>query len=76
MSSQGPDQGLEGIGVRRAKVMSAGALVEVAGLGDREIHLGDRIALVGSIVMADGLAGTALGEAPLPGDDPDLLPGW
>jgi hypothetical protein len=68
---------LEGRGVRRAKVVSAGALVEVAALGDREIHLGDRIALAGSVVIAHRVAGVArAGDMPECADDPDLLPWW
>ena len=36
---------LEGLGVRRAKVMAAGELVEITPLGTGEIHLGDRVDL-------------------------------
>jgi hypothetical protein len=36
---------LEDVGMRRAKVLAGGALVEVATLGGGELHLGDRIAL-------------------------------
>jgi hypothetical protein len=36
---------VEGIGVRRAKVIAAGELVEIAPLGSGEVHLGDRIDL-------------------------------
>jgi hypothetical protein len=36
---------LEGTGVRRAKVVSGGAVIEVATIGGAEIHLGDRILL-------------------------------
>jgi hypothetical protein len=58
---------LESRGVRRAKIVAAGALVEVAALGGGEIHLGDRIpfdpppvipgaqAAVGSIELDDTL---------------------
>jgi hypothetical protein len=35
---------LQTAGVRRAKIMAAGRIVEVAALGGGEIHLGDRIA--------------------------------
>jgi hypothetical protein len=68
---------LEGLGVRRAKVVSAGALVEVAALGDGEIHLGDRIALAGPLVIAGGVAPAGARVDPVAyADDPDLLPGW
>ena len=36
---------LEGVGVRRAKVIADGELLELAPVGSGEIHLGDRVDL-------------------------------
>ena len=60
---------LEGLGVRRAKVVAAGALVEVATLGGGEIHLGDRIAFdLQRMIPLAGMAGPIELEDPLKSD--------
>jgi hypothetical protein len=69
---------LEGLGMRRAKVVAAGALVEVATLGGGELHLGDRIAfdLQRTIPLA-GIAGPADLEDLLDlTDDTDRFSWW
>jgi hypothetical protein len=70
---------LEGFGVRRAKVVAAGALVEVAALGGGEIHLGDRISfdLHRMIPMTYAVtAATELEDLVDAPDDTDALSGW
>ena len=73
---------LEGAGVRRAKVIAAGAIVEVAALGGGEIHLGDRITFTrqpivhGAGAVAAGVALDDLLDAMDGMDDSDVLPLW
>ena len=45
---------LEGVGVRRAKVIADGELVELAPVGSDEIHLGDRVDLAWPSRVASG----------------------
>jgi len=70
---------LERSGVRRAKVMAAGTLVEVAPLGSGEIHLGDRIAFALHPVLPGARrlsAAIELDDALNVADDVDNFPGW
>jgi hypothetical protein len=70
---------LEGFGVRRAKVVSAGTLVEVAAVGGGEIHLGDRIAfdLQRLIPLPYAVSATIELEVLVAAsDDTDTLSGW
>jgi hypothetical protein len=67
----------EGIGIRRAKVMAAGELVEIAALGGGEIHLGDRIDLAWPRSVASDAPRASLdGSDVLGGDDGDPFPEW
>ena len=68
---------LEKAGIRRAKIMAAGRIVEVAALGGGEIHLGDRIAYYPRPVLRDletALAGVEFDDALI--EDDDLFPLW
>jgi hypothetical protein len=69
---------LERFGVRRAKVVAAGTLVEVAPLGGGEIHLGDRIVFeAGSMPSVQTvIAAIELDELLDGADDTDILFGW
>jgi hypothetical protein len=68
---------LEGTGVRRAKVMAAGGLVEIAALGGGEIHLGDRIDLTWPRRAAVDTSQACLDRSDGDdGDDSDPLAEW
>jgi hypothetical protein len=70
---------LERSGVRRAKVMTAGTLVEVAPLGGGEIHLGDRIAFALHPILPSPrrlVAAIQLDDALNVPDDTDNFSGW
>jgi hypothetical protein len=68
---------LEGVGVRRAKVIAAGELVEIEALGSGEIHLGDRVDLVGSGRVGSGEPRKPFDSSELlDDDDHDPLPEW
>jgi hypothetical protein len=72
----------EARGVRRAKIVAAGTLVEVAALGGGEIHLGDRIALdrfdPQRIIPRDPSvrAFTDIDDPHDDGDDTDIFSRW
>jgi hypothetical protein len=67
----------EGVGVRRAKVIADGELVEIAPLGAGELHLGDRVDLAWPRSAAPGRPREPIDCSELcDGDDHDPFSKW